>query len=222
MEEVNFVLLWKEQYEKIDQSLQINRRLLKDSLHQKAETALQSVVRTKQIGIAIAIIYLILLGLVLSYAIVHYSSAANYFIVSMGAIFIININALYDYIRHLVWAGAIDYSGSITVIQQQLNRLQLSIARHIRVTFLQLPFWSTFYLSDRWFPSEMGWGYIVFQCLLTLSFVTIALYLYKKLRLENLDRQWVRSVLSGAGGKKVRNAIEFYTEIENFKNENKC
>jgi lysylphosphatidylglycerol synthetase-like protein (DUF2156 family) len=222
MEEVNFVLLWKEQYEKIDQSLQINRRLLKDSLHQKAETAVQSLVRSKAIGIVIAVIYLILLGVVLSYAIVHYSSAANYFIVSIGSIFIININALYDYIRHLVWAGAIDYNGSITSIQQQLNRLQLSIARHIRFTFLQLPFWTTFYLSSRWFPSEMGWRYILFQCLFTLSFTVIALYLYKNLRLENLDRQWVRSILSGAGGKKVRNAIEFYSEIETFKNENKC
>ena len=30
MEETNFVLLWKEQYEKIDQSLVINKQLLKE------------------------------------------------------------------------------------------------------------------------------------------------------------------------------------------------
>jgi len=222
MEELNFVLLWKEQYEKIDQSLQINRRLLKERLQQKAQTALQSLVWSKAIGIVIAVVYLILLGLALSFAVIHYSSAANYFIVSIGAIFLINIKALYDYIHHIVLAGAIDYSGSITAIQQQLNRLQLSIARHIRITFLQLPFWSTFFLSSKWFPSAVSWVYILFQCLLTILFVGIAVYLYKNLRLQNLHKGWVRSLLSGAGGKKVRNAIEFYTEIETFMDESKC
>ena len=42
MEEPNFVLLWKEHYEKIDQSLVINRQLLKEVISQKAESALQS------------------------------------------------------------------------------------------------------------------------------------------------------------------------------------
>ena len=37
MEETNFVLLWKEQYEKIDESLAINKQLLKEVISQKAE-----------------------------------------------------------------------------------------------------------------------------------------------------------------------------------------
>ena len=47
MEETNFVLLWKEHYEKIDQSLAINKRLLKELLHQKAGTAVRSLIREK-------------------------------------------------------------------------------------------------------------------------------------------------------------------------------
>ena len=81
MEETNFVLLWKEQYEKIDQSLVINKQLLKGVISQKAESALKSLIRFKIRGIIAAVIYLILLGIVLFYAISNYSSAANYFII---------------------------------------------------------------------------------------------------------------------------------------------
>ena len=140
MEETNFVLLWKEHYEKIDQSLTINKRLLRETTNQKAQSALRGVIRFKTVGIVAGVLYLALLGALLFIAFVNYSAAANYFIVSIGAIFLINVKALTDYIKHIVWINRIDLSGSITAIQQQLTKLQLSTYRHTRVMFLQLPF----------------------------------------------------------------------------------
>ena len=69
MEETNFVLLWKEQYEKIDQSLAINKQLLKEVISNKAQSALQSLSRYKSRCVVAAVIYLVLLGTVLSFAI---------------------------------------------------------------------------------------------------------------------------------------------------------
>jgi lysylphosphatidylglycerol synthetase-like protein (DUF2156 family) len=217
MEETNFVLLWKEQYEKIDQSLVINKQLLKEIINQKAESALQSLIRFKTRGIVAAVIYLILLGIVLFYSISHYSSAGNYFILSMGAIFLINVKALYDYIKHLVWANNIDYNGSITEIQQKLAKLQISILRHSRFMVLQFPFWTTFYLSDKWFPHSVSWGYIILQFLLTASFTILAYWLYKNQTMENANKKWVKTLIEGSGGKSIVKAIAFYKELETFK-----
>jgi len=217
MEETNFVLLWKEQYEKIDQSLVINKQLLKEIISQKAESALQSLIRFKTRGIVAAVIYLILLGIVLFYSISHYSSAGNYFILSMGAIFLINVKALYDYIKHLVWANNIDYNGSITEIQQKLAKLQISILRHSRFMVLQFPFWTTFYLSDKWFPHSVSWGYIILQFLLTASFTFLAYWLYKNQTMENANKKWVKTLIEGSGGKSIVKAIAFYKELETFK-----
>ena len=216
MEETNFVLLWKEQYEKIEQSLAINKRILKETISQKAKSALRPLVRIKAIGIVAAVIWLLLLGAALSFAILQYSSAANYFIVSVAAIFLINVKALYDYIKHLAWVNNINYDGSITEIQKKLVRLQLSIFQHVRVTFLQLPFWTTFYLSDKWFPQGVSWMYIIFQMLFTASFIYIAFWLNKNISLKNADRKWVQVLIQGAGGKSVNKALEFYKEIEEF------
>lgn len=217
MEEPNLIILWKEQYEKIDQSLAINQQLLKEVISQKAETAIQSLFRFKARGIVAAVIYLILLGIVLSYAIGHYSSAANYFIISIGIIFLINVKALYDYIKHLVWANNISYDGSITEIQQKLTKLQLSLLQHSRIMVLQFPFWTTFYLSNEWFPHSVGWGIIIFQILLTASFTYLAYWLYKNQTLENGDKKWIKIFIEGSGGKSVMKALKFYKELEFFK-----
>jgi lysylphosphatidylglycerol synthetase-like protein (DUF2156 family) len=217
MEETNFILLWKEQYEKIDQSLAINKQLLKEVMSQKAESVLQSLIRFKTRGIIAAVIYLILLGIVLFYAISNYSSAANYFIISMCGIFLINVKALYDYIKHLIWTNNIDYNGSVTEIQGKLTELQLSILQHSRFMVLQFPFWTTFYLSDKWFPYSISWSYIIFQFILTASFTYLAYWLYKNQTLKNANKKWVKTLIEGSGGKSVMKAIEFYKDIEAFK-----
>ncbi len=214
MEETNFVLLWKEHYEKIDQSLAINKRLLKELLQQKAGTAVRSLIREKAFGIVAAVVWLVILGALLSVAIAHYSSAANYFIVSIAAIFLINVKALYDYIRHLILIHSIRYDASVAAIQNKLRRLQLSLLRHTRIMVLQFPFWTTFYLSDKWFPGATSVGYIVLQLLVTGSFTWFAWWLYTKQTPTNLDSRWVRVFISGIGGKALLNAMQSYQELE--------
>jgi hypothetical protein len=214
MEETNFVLLWKEHYEKIDQSLAINKRLLKELLHQKAGTAVRSLIREKAFGIVAAVVWLVILGAILSVAIVHYSSAANYFIVSVAAIFLINVKALYDYIRHLILIHSIRYDASVSAIQNKLRRLQLSLVRHTRIMVLQFPFWTTFYLSDKWFPAAASAGNIIVQVSVTASFTWLAWWLYTKQTPTNLASRWVRVFISGIGGKALLNAMQSYQELE--------
>ena len=79
---------------------------------------------------------------------------------------------------------------------------------------LQFPFWTTFFLSDTWFPGATSAGYIVLQILVTGSFTWFAWWLYKKFTLTNLDNRWVRVFISGIGGKALLNAMRSYQELE--------
>lgn len=154
------------------------------------------------------------------YAISNYSSASNYFIVSVSAIALINLKGFADYIKHLAWTKNIKYDGSILEIQKQLSRLQLSIIDHAKIMCLQFPFFTTFYLSNNWFPKDVGLTYIIFQTILTGSFIYFSVWLYKNHTLENLNKRWFKNLLAGSGGKSVEKAIEFYREIEEFEKEN--
>jgi len=217
MEDTNFVMLWKEHYEKIDQSLAINKKLIRDLTNQKAEAVMQLLVRHKKRGIIAVIIYLLILGALLFFSIAGYKSEKNYFIFSIAAIFIVNVKALYDYIKHLAWAKKINYNGNVTDIQQQLTKLQFSIINHAKIMCLQFPFFTTFYLSNKWFPQEVGMGYIIFQLILTGSFTYLSYWLFKNHTIENLNKKWFRNMIAGSGGKSVLKAMDFYNELEEFK-----
>jgi len=219
MEDIEIISMWKLQNEKIEQSLAINKDLLLEITNNKANSALRSLKSIKITGLILAVFYILFLGYLLSFAVSHYSPAWNYFLISVGAIFILNMKAIADYIRHLVWVNQIDYDGSITEIQQKLLRLQLSIIKHLRMMILQFPLFTTFYLSSNWFPGSVGWGYILLQTTLTGSFIAGTVWLYRKLRIENMENKVVQHFIAGSGGQSVRKAMEFYKEFEDFKME---
>ncbi len=221
MEDIELINMWKVQNEKIEQSLSINKKLFIETINQKAQTTLNSLVKLKTAGIVFFVLYLLVLGYILVYAFLNYGNSSIYFLISISAIFLINLRGLYDYIKHLVWTNIINYEGSVTEIQQNLSKLQLSIVKHTKFMVLQLPFWSTLYLSNTWFPSHVGWSYIIFQVLLTGGLTYLAYWLYKNQNVENLDKKWYKTLIAGSGGKSVDKALAFYKEIETFKSENK-
>ena len=220
MENLELINIWKKQNAKIEKTLVINKLLLKETIGRKAESTLKGLVKLKTAGIVSFVFYLLILGYALLYAISNYSSASNYFIVSVSAIALINIKGFADYIKHLAWTKNINYDGSIMEIQKQLSRLQLSIIDHAKIMCLQFPFFTTFYLSDNWFPQIVGLPYIIFQIILTGSFIYFSFWLYKNHKPENLNKKWFRNLIAGSVGKSVEKAIEFYREMEEFEIEN--
>lgn len=219
MENIELISIWKEQNAKIEKVMAINQVLLRETINNKVKTTLQSLIRLKTAGIIAFVFYLLVLAYLLFYAFSNYSSAWNYFIVSFSVIALVNVKGFADYIKHLVWTNSINYNGSIMEIQQQLTRLQLSIINHSKFMILQLPFWTTFYLSNLWFPKEVGLGYILFQILITGAFVFITWWLYKQHKPESLNKKWFRNMIAGSGGKSVEKALEFYKEMEEFEKE---
>ncbi len=217
MENTELISIWKTQNAKIEKTLAINELLLKEVTNNKVKTSLKSLITLKTAGIVAFILYILLLSYLLVYSISNYSSSLNYFIVSISVITLVNIKGLADYIKHLVWANNVNYDGSVMEIQQQLSRLQLSIINHAKGMCLQIPFYTTFYLSNKWFPQDVGLGYIILQVIVTGSFVFLTYWLYKNHKPENLGKKWFRNLIAGSGGKPVMKAMEFYKEMENFK-----
>jgi hypothetical protein len=219
MENIELISIWKEQNAKIEKALAINQQLLKETINNKAKHSLRSLIKLKTAGIIAFVFYLLFLGYLLAYAFANYSSAWNYFIISVSVIALVNVKGFSDYIRHLVWTNNINYNGSVIEIQQQLSRLQLSIINHAKIMTLQFPFFTTFYLSDSWFPQDVGTGYVIFQAILTGAFVYFSYWLYKNTKPENLNKKWFRNMIAGSGGKPVMEAMTFYKEMEEWTKE---
>lgn len=217
MENIDFINIWKAQNTKIEQALALNLKLLREIVDGKAKSAVRSLTILKSTLLFFGVLYLMALGGLISFALSRYSPAWNYFIVSVAAIFAINLFAAITYIKHLVWLSEINYDGPVAYIQQKLSKLQLSIIRLTRIMYLQTPFFTTFYLSSNWFPQLTPWPYTLFQLALTGAAVYSSWWVYKKMTIENIDNKLIRSLLSGSGRDTVRKAIDFYNEIEEYK-----
>ena len=219
IEDQDILQIWQAQNIKPEQVAAFNQKLLTEMAGLKAEGALNKLQRFTTRGIITAIIYLSLLAAVLLYAICNAKAGADYFTLSMGGIFLINLKALADYIKHYTRASRIDFSGSVLTVQRDLARLELSFFSHVRIMVLQLPFWTTFFLSSSWFPAKAPQILVVLQLMVTGASVVTSLWLFKKLRPENLDKKWVRKLVNGAGAGWVTQAMGFYKETLGFTQE---
>ncbi len=219
MENIDFITIWKAQDTKIEQTLALNLKLLREIVNGKAKTAVRSLKVLKSTLLFFGILYLFALVGLVSFALSRYSPAWNYFIVSVAAIFAINLYAVITYIKHLVWLHEINYDGAIAGIQQKLSELQLSIVNHTRIMYLQTPFFTTFYLSSNWFPQLTSWPYILFQLILTGAAIYSSWWVYRNMTPENMNNKLIKGLLNGSGRETVQKAMDFYNEVEDYKME---
>jgi len=139
-----------------------------------------------------------------------------YFSVSIGMIALITMITLVTYIKHIVIISQINYSNSITDTQEKLSNLRSSMVNIVRIAWLQLPFWSTFFWSSKWIIHG-GASFWLIQFPITLFLIWLAIWLYRNVSLKNMDRAWFKILLGSPEWTSVQKALEFMREIELFK-----
>ena len=218
MEDIQLQSLWKDYNEKMDDAKILNMKSLAlnfDSFamlqHNKAKAKVRSLLLSKIISILFGALFI---WFVTEVFIRYYRNA--YFGVSAACIILLTFITLLDYIKQIFIIADMNFTDGLVQTQQKLVFLQTSIIRSVRVSFLQLPFYTTFYITQEMIQSG-GRGFWIFMSIFTGLSIAIALFLYTNISYKNIHRRWVRSLLDGAGGKSVIKAMEYINEIEEFK-----
>jgi hypothetical protein len=207
-----FQQIWKAYDVKLERSLQLNVRLLKDVQTQKAQSVLRSLVVTRSVSIAVGTLYLLLL------------CAALYFIwsqpvmaVSFGVFILCTAIAIGQYIQDIAIIRQISYADNIVDTQRRLTTIQSRIFRTLRICWVQLPFWSTFFVSNK-LLQEGGREFLAVEIPIVLFFCVLAVFLYRNITMENARRKkWVKVMIRGTGVRSVERAMSLMDEIEEFK-----
>jgi hypothetical protein len=209
-----FQQLWRQYDAKLDRSLQMNLRLLKDIQTQKARSVLGSLVTGRAFMIAIGSIYEVILCVCL-----YYVWSQPVMAVSFGAFVLITAVAIVDCIKDIVVIRRMDFSGSIVTTQEQLIRLQGAVLKSHRIAWLQLPFWSTFFVSNALLRNG-GTMFWVIEIPVVAVLAGLAIFLSRNLTVANAQKKkWVRGMVRGSGFKTIDQAIGMLEEIEQFKKE---
>ena len=216
MNDQEILALWKTQESKIEKVMAINSKILKEQISQKSKEALFGFKAEKITGIIFGLPYLIILGAILGIGLKVSSLSGNYFLISIGLIFLINLKIFADYVRHLVLSYQIDFSGAVADIQKKLIELRFSLIRSVRYIGFQLPFYSTLHLDSSWFPSQANAVGIIIQILITGIFTFAAIWIFMNFKPENSNHKIVKNLFFIAGIKEIDQSMQQLEELKNY------
>lgn len=195
--------------------MQLNMDCIITVQTQKAKSKLTSVAIIKVLGIVLGLLWVCLLG---SLGFAAYTVGNIFFAVSAGAVMFISIVAIIVYIKHLVLIIQVNESNSITYTQRKLAELQTSTLKITRILFLQIPFYSTWFITPTMLANA-GVGWLIVQIVTTALLTFLSLWLYRNISFKNVNKKWFRILFGNSEWTGVTKAIAFIKEIDEFKND---
>jgi MFS family permease len=222
MEDIALQNIWKEYDRKLEeskvlnlQSWALNRQAFEMMQTQKAKSKLNRLATFKTRAVALGIVWAAFLCFLVFYKI---SWQGIFFNASAGMIALFTTLAIVTYIKHIVLIRQIDESGSIVETQQKLADLQSSTIRTVGILWLQMPFYTTFFLTPATFVNG---GVIMWIITITITglFTFVAIWLYKNINYTNRHKKWFKILFGSIEWTAVVKAIEYLDEVEKFRKE---
>lgn len=213
MEELDIKQLWHAYDLKLEQSLQLNKQIMRELQTQKAEDNIGAFKRNQIAGLVLGILWIAVLVFFTFHA-----GGNLYFAGSIGLIAVFNIFAVAAYVRHLALLDSISITDSVTDAQQKLAAIQMSLSYVGRIMILQAPFWCTFWYNQD-LVNHAGTQFWVINLSVVAVFIVLSVYLFQKLSYKNIHIKWVKAFNESFGGKKLIKAMEFLKDIEAYKSE---
>lgn len=217
MNELELKKLWQSTNKKLEESLVINRKYTEEIIHMKVYNLLSSMRPIKIFALLIGILWVSIGGIYLTNIYLNSFSEANKFFLYSASIQVcFTAMALFIYLYQLITIYQIDITAPIIQTQEKLASLKITTLWITRILFLQLPVWTTFWWNETMFTD---WG--ILQWLITLfftvSFTTIAVWLFFNIKYENRNKKWFQFIFSGKEWKPLIKSMELLEQVEAYK-----
>ena len=212
MEDKDLMNIWKQYDKKLDKVLAVNQQLTEEVTKLKVNSTLRKAKPIKWVAIALGIPWSIFLT---SLAVLGVLGGNPFFAISFGAIALIMNFVLGVYIYHLVLMYQIDNSNSVIESQEKLAKLKISSIQGTRIAFLQLPFWTMFWLSTEIFSNAPV--LLIAHTIIFLVFAYTAIWLYRNIKIENMNKPWMKFLFSGIEWEPIIQSIDMLGQIEEYK-----
>lgn len=209
---------WNSTDNKMDNLMNTDKKSLEFMLNKKIKSTLKSLLIPKLVGIVLGLGWVLFMFMLIYFSFLSSAMSLGkvFFIGSVSMIMLITAYGVFLYIKDIFIIRQIDLSESITFTQRKLAEIQLSIMNSVRVLWLQLPFYTLWYLDYDMIVHGSIIFYII-QIIVTGSTACLSIWLFRNMVEKNLNKKWLRNFMRGYGFFKARQAIDFISEIDNFK-----
>lgn len=215
MEDLELKKIWQNYDQQLEHSLALNMYCIREIQTQKASASLRKLLPVKWFAILFGIgwVYFIF-WLIVGALHVH-----NYFFaISAGIHMMITVVAILVYLQHVVLIYQADNAGSVLEVQRRLAQLKTSTLQIARLSFLQMPVFTTFYLHAEMFHNG-AYGWWAFQIFMTCALTFLGVWLYFNISYRNANKKWFRILFNSPEWTQITKAMAFLDEIKTFKQE---
>ncbi len=212
MQNTDILALWKTYDNKLETSLQFNKKTAEAVTQLRVTSFLSSMRPLKLFTIVVGLIWVIFVDTLI---INLYSVASPFFIISAGIQVLLTKIAIGIYIYQLVLMHQADISENIVITQYHLAKIKSTTLLIARILFLQLPIWATFSLPLHIFNKE-NWLLLLVIFIIVLAFSILSIWLFVNINLANKDKKWFRLIFNGREWQPLIRSMELLEEIEAY------
>lgn len=210
MEHIDILDVWRSQNAKLDEVININKKLLKENLSNKAKFALGGLKFTRWAGIIFGIFWCAGVAFVL---IVAWKYTNWFFKSALIGHIIATLIAMGLYIYHLVLLKNFNNSKTVVSAQRELVELKFSNLKTLGILWLQLPVFSMWFMTDDWMHNSPSTFWLI-QVPIVLIQLFIGIWLYGNLNYRNRQKKWFKWFVSKGEFGKIDKANIFLQEID--------
>ena len=219
MDEKEILKLWSVYDKKLEETLSVNRMNVEGITRLKIKSVLASMQPLKVFTLVAGIMWVAFGGvIVVAMATNAYAEVSKFFLFSAGIQLLLTAMAVWVYLYQLIIIQQVDITEPILQTQETLQRLKSSTLLVARLLFLQLPLWTTFYITDGMLAHGNIYLLMV-QALVTLSATSLAVWLFINIKFENRHKKWFQLLFSGNEWTPVIKAFEFVDDLQAYKGE---
>jgi len=140
----------------------------------------------------------------------------RFFVVSALLQVLLTQAVIVIYLYQLVLLRRVDAGATVVAAQHRIARLQATTLWSVRLSCLQLPCWTTFYLSPRLLAhAPVGW--LLVQSLASLLAVAAAAWLFWNVRYENRHQRWFQRLFNGPEWQPLVRSLHFLEQVEGYR-----
>ncbi len=212
MEDIELQQIWKSYDQRLQEQLVFNRKNAAEITKMKLKSELTSMRPIKIFTFVLGVCWVFFLDILL----INLFPLGNlFFLISAGFISLVNKIAVGIYLYQLILIAVVNINAPVMSTQKKIAGLVSSTLWVTRILMLQLPFWTTFFLSSAWIGSgnHIFW---VIQGVITLGFATLAIWLFANIRYENREQRWFKFLFGSYEWTPIMKAQEMLGQIKDY------
>lgn len=220
MNELELKKLWQTTNEKVAENFVLNKQNRDEITRVKVHSMLGSMKPIKIFTLLTGILWVGTGFIVLSSIYINAFTEVNkFFLFSATVQVLLTAIALILYIYQLAKIYQVEIDSPILQTQKKLAQLQSTTLWSVRILFLQLPVWTTFWWNESMLTE---WSIIqwVIPLFFTVSFTILALWLFFNIKYENRNKKWFQLIFSGKEWTPLMKSLELLEQVQDYKGQN--